>query len=73
MYVCNSDDFLTAEDVIGHNLNDWTYATDEDIKLFKEKLAEQNYKWDEESKKLVNLFWTLKLEKRISLLIESSM
>lgn len=58
VYVCNTDDFMTAEDVIGHNLNDWTYATDKDIQLFKEKLAEQNYKWDEESKKLVKLFWT---------------
>lgn len=58
VYVCNTDDFMTAEDVIGHNLNDWTYATDKDIQLFKEKLAEQNYKWDENSKKLVKLFWT---------------
>ena len=58
VYVCNTDDFMTAEDVIGYNLNDWTYATDKDIQLFKEKLAEQNYKWDEESKKLVKLFWT---------------
>lgn len=62
VYVCNSDDFLTAEDVIGHNLNDWTYATDKGIQLFKEKLAEQNYKWDEESKKLVKLFWTPKVD-----------
>lgn len=58
LYVCNSDDFMTAEDVIGHNLNDWTYATDKDIQLFKDRLAEQNYKWDENSKKLVKLFWT---------------
>lgn len=61
VYCCNSDDFLTAEDVIGHNLIDWTYATDKDIQLFKDKLAEQNYKWDDESKKLVNLFWAPKL------------
>ena len=60
LYVCNSDDFMTAEDVIGYNLNDWTYATDKDIQLFKEKLAEQNYKWDEERKELVNLFWVPK-------------
>lgn len=58
LYVCNSDDFMPAEDVIGHNLNDWTYATDKDIQLFKEKLAEQNFKWDDESKELVKLFWT---------------
>lgn len=62
VYVCNTDDFMTAEDVIGHNLNDWTYATDKDIQLFKEKLAEQNYKWDEESKKLVKLIWTPKVD-----------
>lgn len=61
VYVCNTDDFMTAEDVIGHNLNDWTYATDKDIQLFKEKLAEQNYKWDEESKKLVNSYWAPKV------------
>nr|DAK15830.1 MAG TPA: hypothetical protein [Ackermannviridae sp.] len=57
LYVCNSDDFMTAEDVIGHNLNDWTYATDKDIQLFKDRLAEQNYKWDEKRKELVNSFW----------------
>lgn len=57
-YFTKSDDFLTAEDVIGHNLNDWIKATDKDIQLFKDKLAEQNYKWDENSKKLVKLFWT---------------
>lgn len=62
VYVCNTDDFMTAEDVIGHNLNDWTYATDKDIQLFKEKLAEQNYKWDENSKKLVKLFWIPKVD-----------
>ena len=61
VYVCNSNDLLTAEDVIGHNLNDWTYATDKDIQLFKEKLAEQNYKWNDESKELVNLFWAPKV------------
>lgn len=58
VYCCNGDDFMTEEDVIGYNLNDWTYATDKDIQLFKDKLAEQNYKWDENSKKLVKLFWT---------------
>lgn len=57
LYVCNSDDFMTAEDVIGHNLNVWTYATDKDIQLFKDRLAEQNYKWDEKRKELVNSFW----------------
>lgn len=56
-YFGSCNEFLTAEDVIGHDINQWTYATDEDIKLFKEKLAEQNYKWDEESKKLVKLCW----------------
>lgn len=56
-YYSKSNDFLTAEDVIGHHLNDWTHATDEDIKWFKEKLAENNYKWDEERKELVNSFW----------------
>jgi len=60
-YYSKSNDFLTAEDVIGHHLNDWTHATDEDIKLFKEKLAEENYKWDEERKELVTLFWTPQL------------
>ena len=57
-YFRNSDDFLTAEDVTGHDINQWTHATEEDIKLFKEKLAKNNYKWDEERKKLVTLFWT---------------
>ena len=61
VYCCNSDDFLAAEDVIGHNLIDWTYATDKDIQLFKDKLAEQNYKWDDESKKLVNSYWAPKV------------
>lgn len=28
--------------------------------MFKEKLAENNYKWDEERKELVNLFWVPK-------------
>lgn len=56
-YFRSSNEFLTAEDILGLHLDQWTYATDEDIKLFKEKLAEQNYKWDEDSKKLVNLFW----------------
>lgn len=56
-YFSKSNDFLTAEDVTGHDINQWTYATDEDIKLFKEKLAENNYKWDEERKELVNSFW----------------
>ena len=59
-YFSKSNDFLTAEDVTGHDINQWTYATDEDIKLFKEKLAENNYKWDEERKELVNLFWVPK-------------
>lgn len=59
-YFRKSNDFLTAEDVTGHDINQWTHATDEDIKLFKEKLAENNYKWDEERKELVNLFWVPK-------------
>ena len=57
-YFRSSNEFLTAEDILGLHLDQWTYATDEDIKLFKEKLAEHNYKWDGESKKLVNLFWS---------------
>lgn len=57
-YFRSSNEFLTAEDILGLHLDQWTYATDEDINLFKEKLAEQNYKWDEEAKTLVNLFWT---------------
>lgn len=56
-YFRKSNDFLTAEDVTGHDINQWTHATDEDIKWFKEKLAENNYKWDEERKELVNSFW----------------
>jgi len=56
-YFSKSNDFLTAEDVTGHDINQWTHATDEDIKWFKEKLAENNYKWDEERKELVNSFW----------------
>lgn len=60
-YFRSSNEFLTAEDILGLHLDQWTYATDEDIKLFKEKLAEQNYKWDENKKELVNLFWTPKL------------
>ena len=56
-YFRKSNDFLTAEDVTGHDINQWTHATDEDIKWFKEKLAENNYKWDEERKDLVNSFW----------------
>ena len=56
-YFRKSNDFLTAEDVTGHDINQWTHATDEDIKWFKEKLAENNYKWDEEIKELVNSFW----------------
>lgn len=56
-YFTKSDGFLMAEDVIGHHLNQWTKATDEDIQLFKDKLAEQNYKWDEELKQLVDLCW----------------
>lgn len=59
-YFRKSNDFLTAEDVTGHDINQWTHATDEDIKWFKEKLAENNYKWDEERKELVNLFWVPK-------------
>lgn len=57
-YFRSSNEFLIAEDILGLHLDQWTYATDEDINLFKEKLAEQNYKWDGESKKLVNLFWS---------------
>lgn len=57
-YFRSSNEFLTAEDILGLHLDQWTCATDEDIKLFKEKLAEQNYKWDENKKELVNLFWT---------------
>lgn len=57
-YFRSSNEFLTAEDILGLHLDQWTYATDEDIKLFKEKLAEQNYKWDENKKELVKLFWT---------------
>lgn len=49
--------FIIEVDLIGYNINEWEHATDEDIKLFKEKLAEQNYKWDENKKELVNLFW----------------
>lgn len=60
-YFRSSNEFLTAEDILGLHLDQWTYATDEDIKLFKEKLAEQNYKWDENKKELVNLFWTPKI------------
>lgn len=56
-YFRSSNEFLTVEDVIGHDINQWTLATDEDIKLFKEKLSEHNYKWDEESKKVVKLCW----------------
>lgn len=56
-YFRKSNDFLTAEDVTGHDINQWTHATDEDIKWFKDKLAENNYKWDEERKELVNSFW----------------
>lgn len=56
-YFTKSDGFLMAEDVIGHHLNQWTKATDEDIQLFKDKLAEQNYKWNEELKQLVDLCW----------------
>lgn len=56
-YFRKSNDFLTAEDVTGHDINQWRHATDEDIKWFKEKLAENNYKWDEERKELVNSFW----------------
>lgn len=56
-YFRKSNDFLTAEDVTGHDINQWTHATDEDIKWFKEKLAENNYKWDEKRKELVNSFW----------------
>lgn len=59
-YFSKSNDFLTAEDVTGHDINQWMHATTEDIKLFKEKLAENNYKWDEERKELVNLFWVPK-------------
>lgn len=54
------NDCITEEDIIGHDINNWTYATDEDIKLFKEKLAENNYKWDEERQELVNAFWVPK-------------
>lgn len=61
VYVCDSDDFMTSENIIGYNLNDWTKATDKDIQLFKDKLAEQKYKWNEDSKQLVKLFWTPKL------------
>ena len=56
-YFRKSNDFLTAEDVTGHDINQWAHATDEDIKWLKEKLAENNYKWDEERKELVNSFW----------------
>ena len=56
-YFRKSNDFLTAEDVTGHDINQWTHATDEDIKWFKEKLGENNYKWDEVRKELVNSFW----------------
>lgn len=59
-YFSKSNDFLTAEDVTGHDINQWKHATAEDINLFKEKLAEENYKWDEERKELVNLFWVPK-------------
>jgi len=60
-YFRSSNEFLTAEDILGLHLDQWTHATDEDIKLFKEKLAEQNYKWNDESKELVNLFWAPKV------------
>lgn len=60
-YFRKSNDFLTAEDVTGHDINQWMHATAEDIKWFKEKLAENNYKWDEERKELVTLFWTPQL------------
>lgn len=47
-YYYYSNDFLAAEDVTGYDINQWEYATEEDIKLFKEKLAKENYKLDEE-------------------------
>lgn len=59
-YFCNIGTFHIAENVIGHHLNEWTKATDKDIQLFKDKLAEHNYNWDAESKKFVNLFWVPK-------------
>lgn len=60
-YYTHLKHFIIEEDLIGCNINEWEHATAEDIKLFKEKLAEQNYKWDEESKKLVNSYWAPKV------------
>lgn len=60
-YYTHLKHFIIEEDIIGYNINEWEHATAEDIKLFKEKLAEQNYKWDEESKKLVNSYWAPKV------------
>lgn len=60
-YYTHLKHFIIEEDLIGYNINEWEHATAEDIKLFKEKLAEQNYKWDEESKKLVNSYWAPKV------------
>lgn len=61
-YYTHLKHFIIEEDLIGYNINEWEHATAEDIKLFKEKLAEQNYKWDEESKKLVNSYWAPKVD-----------